>query len=227
MNVESWPINFGDITIIVILLLSGLLAFARGFVKEVLSIASWIGAAAVTFQAFPYAAPLVMDVIDAELVANFVTGMSIFIVTLIALSVGSHYLARAVRGSTLSMLDRSLGFVFGLLRGALLVSLAYLLFILVVPDEDDQPDWMRQAKARPLVEQGADILRTLVPDDAIGDGLDQFGEAVKRLEGLGAGRTLEELSRLDPAPNPDAPEGEEGYNRDARDQMDQLVDVAR
>lgn len=224
MGLENWPITGGDILVLTVLLLSGLLAFARGFVREALSIAAWVGAAVVTVFALPHASPLLRDLIDNELVADFIAGVLIFILALVALSVGGHFATRAIRDSALNMLDRSLGLVFGLLRGVILISLGYMLFIWLVPDDGDHPDWFSEARTLPLVEEAADILRVVVPADTIGEGLDRAEDTLDRLGALAPafiqGRPL-------PSAKPDAPEDEAGYNRGAREDMDRLLSTSQ
>ena len=224
MGLENWPITGGDILVLAVLLLSGLLAFARGFVREALSIAAWVGAAVVTVFALPHASPLLRDLIDNELVADFIAGVLIFILSLVVLSVGGHFATRAIRDSALNMLDRSLGLVFGLLRGVILISLGYMLFVWLVPDTDDHPGWFSEARTLPLVEEAADILRVVVPADAIGDGLDRAEDTLDRLGTLAPaliqGRQL-------PSSKPDAPEDEAGYNRGAREDMDRLLSTSQ
>ena len=221
---EDWPITGGDILVLLILLLSGLLAFARGFVREALSIAAWVGAALITVFTLPLASPPLRDLIDNALVADFITGVLIFILSLVGLSVGGHYATKAIRDSALNMLDRSLGLAFGLLRGVILISLGYMLFVWLVPDSDDHPDWFTEARTLPLVEEAADILRVIVPTEAIGDGLDAAEDTLDRL-----GRLAPSLieGRPVPAAKPDAPEDEEGYNRGAREDMDRLLATSR
>lgn len=221
---DNWPITAGDILVFLVLVLSGALAFARGFVREALSIAAWVGAAVITVFTLPYASPLLRDLIDNELVSDFIAGVLIFILALIGLSVGGHYATKMVRDSALSMLDRSLGLAFGLLRGMILLSLGYMLFVWLVPNHRDHPDWFSEAKTLPLVEEAADILRVVVPEDAIDDGLDRAEDTLDRL-----GRLAPDLieGRPDPAANPDASDDEAGYNRGARDEMDRLLATSR
>jgi membrane protein required for colicin V production len=233
---ENWPITAGDVLVILVLLLSGALAFARGFVREALSVAAWVGAALVTVFALPHASPLVRDLIDNELVADFIAGVLIFIAALVGLSVGGHFATKAIRDSALNMLDRSLGLVFGLVRGVLLLSLGYMLFVWLVPDDDDHPDWFSEARTLPLVEEAADILRIVVPTDVIGEGLDAAEDTLDQLGRLGPvlieGRSISAATQaaaptVVPAAKPDAPEDEDGYNRRAREEMDRLLATSR
>lgn len=180
---DNLPINAFDLIVFVLLLLSGGLAFARGFVREVLAIGSWIGAAIVTRFAFPHASPIAREVFDSatvtdflrgfgygeqhrDLLADIAGGIAVFIISMIVLSVLSTIISRIVQGSALSAVDRSMGFLFGLLRGGLVICLFYLLLAWLVPDRSDRPQWIEQARTLPLVERGAELLVSLLPEDA-------------------------------------------------------------
>ena len=161
---ESLPINIADLIAVVVLLLSALLAFARGFAKELLSIVGWVGASIAAVRLFPYFKPHVSELIDEPLLADAVTGGSIFIVTLLLIWLASSVISRRVQDSEIGALDRSLGFVFGLLRGALVVSLVFLIYSqFVVPK--DRPPWLTEARALPLVQYGAELILVVAPKD--------------------------------------------------------------
>lgn len=156
------PINPTDLAVIGVLLVSGLMAFVRGFVKEVLAVAGWIGAILITVHLFPIVTPYARQYTDIQILADGATGIGIFVVSLVLLSFVSHFIAKRVRESAVSALDRSLGFVFGLARGAVLIAIAYLLLVWTVPHAD-QPQVIREARVIPLVEQTARWLIKLVP----------------------------------------------------------------
>lgn len=222
---ENWPITAGDILVILVLLLSAGLAYARGFVREALSIAAWGGAALMTVFLLPYASPLGRDLFENPLVADFSAGILIFIVGLVCLSIAGHFATKAIRDSALNMLDRSMGLVFGLLRGIILLSLAFMTFVWLVPDDDDHPDWINQSRTQPLIEEAADILRIIVPSEMIGDGLDAAEERLGQLTpALIDGRSA---TAIMPTAKPDASEEEAGYNRRAREEMDRLLSTSR
>ena len=83
---------------------------------------AWVGAAIATLYLFEFAQPVARTYIEVELIADIVAGVVLFVITLIVLSLISHALSRRVRDSALGPLDRSLGLVFGLARGAALVA---------------------------------------------------------------------------------------------------------
>jgi membrane protein required for colicin V production len=164
---HDFPINPADLTVAVLVILSGIFAMARGFVREVLSLASWVGAALVTLWGFGLARPYARGMIANALLADIVTGAVLFIVSLIVFSMIGGGIASLVRGTGLNAIDRSLGFVFGLDRGVLLVAVMWLGVAWAIP-VGDQPVWLREARTRPLVEHLADYIRGFAPPELRG-----------------------------------------------------------
>lgn len=214
---DNLPINVTDIVLGGVLLISALLAYARGFVHEVLSVAGWIGAIFAAVYGLPYAKPYARDLIPHELAADVAAGVVIFLVTLIVLSLLTRAVAGMVKASALNMLDRSLGFLFGLVRGAVVVCVAYLALSWMIPPEE-QPSWITGARSMPLVERGADLLRQLVPESA-GQAAD---EARKKAEkAVEAQRVLGDLMKTEPKGTQKADSG--GYGETDRRRMEQLI----
>lgn len=151
-----------DYAVIGVIGLSALFAFARGFVREALSIVAWAGAALITLYGFHDVYSLVARRLHTPLLAELVAGAGLFLASLIVLTIATSLLARFLSPATLSPIDRTLGLVFGLARGAILVSAAFLLLDMSVPPKD-QPVWVKQAKSAPLLQEGANALRTLLP----------------------------------------------------------------
>ena len=153
-----------DILVIGTLLISGAFAYARGFVHEVLSIAAWVGAVFATMYGTPVVKHFTYQLIQDEFTAALVTGIMIFIVALIILSVATRRISRGVRDSALGALDRALGFLFGLLRGAIIVCLVWIGYEWLTPPKE-QPEWIYEARTIPMVIEGANILKSLSPQD--------------------------------------------------------------
>jgi membrane protein required for colicin V production len=153
-----------DIVVIAVVLLSGLFAFARGFVKEALSIVAWAGAGFAALYALPYATPMAERFLPQGAMAEAAAALVVFLVTLLALSILTSALSRRVKGSALSAVDRTLGLIFGLARGLVLVCLAFVVLSWVLPaGNQPQPGWIAQARTLPLLASGAQHLRALVP----------------------------------------------------------------
>jgi len=217
------PINPTDLAVAALLLVSGLLAFVRGFVKEILSVAGWIGAAIATLQFFPVARPYVRRYVEPTFLADALTGAAIFIATLVVLSLISHFLARRVRESSVSALDRSLGFLFGLVRGAVVVAIAYVLLALAVPPAE-QPDWIRQARVVPLAEQWGRWLLLALPAETRDDIEEKLGSDASLLdESADLVRKIPKIRIINrPQSAPDSPP-EKGYNATVREGLERLL----
>lgn len=157
-------LNAVDLAVVGILLVSGVLAFWRGFVHEVLSVTAWVGAAFAALYGLPLLRPFTRQYIEVDWIADAATGGAIFLVTLLVLSLITHAVARRVRGSALNGVDRSLGFVFGLARGAFLVCLAYMFGVWLM-DDDKPPEWLETARTQPLMDRGAHLIQYLLPDE--------------------------------------------------------------
>lgn len=212
-------INPADLVIAGVLILSGVLAFFRGAVREMLSVAGWIGAAAATYYGFGYLQPLARELMGMALVADIVAGSAIFIVSLVTISMASSVISRHVKESGLGAVDRSLGFVFGLARGAALVSIAYVMIVwALLPDE--QPHWLRNAKALPLVEYGAGLVLLAIPPEARSEWTNVIGQVEPPgKEVFDSKRALETLINPPPAPRE---ENAPGYSTSDRKKLDQL-----
>jgi len=149
-----------DIGVIAVIGLSAVFAFARGFVREALSIVAWVGAGFITLYGFNPAYAIVDPMVHNPLLSELIAGFGLFIASLVILTIITGIIARSVRASALSPIDRTLGFVFGILRGAFVLSLAYMLLEMAA-QPNDRPAWLRDAKSVPYLEQGANLLRGL------------------------------------------------------------------
>jgi membrane protein required for colicin V production len=191
----------------------------RGFVKEVLSLGAWVGAVLVTLWGFALARPYFRTFIDNQLLADVATGLALFVLSLIVFAMIAHGTSSLVRrSSSLTAVDRSLGFVFGIFRGALLLGLAWLALAWAIPSEK-RPDWVFEARTRPAIEQIAEFLVGLAPPEfrgqvrTVGDQAQRSGEALRALQQLQA--------------NPTSQSGETGYKRDDVQGLEQLIDRVR
>lgn len=160
------PFTLADIVIVLVIVVSGLLALYRGFFTEALAVAGWIGATVVTLTMFTSLQPYTRQVIPITIAADVVTGIVLFLVSLLVISIITHSLANIVRGKTVSWFDRVLGLLFGLLRGIVLLAFLYLLVIQIFPP-DEHPAWVRQSQTLPLVRTTSDWMLKLVPQSLV------------------------------------------------------------
>jgi membrane protein required for colicin V production len=158
------PITLLDVFLLVVMLVSGLLAMIRGFMREVLSIAAWAAAAAATLYAYSRLLPYAKQYFNNDIVAAAVTIGGVFLLTLLIVSVITVRLSDMVLDSRIGALDRTLGFLFGLARGLAIVVVAFLFFSWLVPDRS-QPDWVKTAKSRVVLQGTGQWLMSMLPDD--------------------------------------------------------------
>ncbi len=220
---DSLPINALDLALIVAFVLAALIGLALGFVKLGLFVLSWLGAILATIYGLPIARPYARDFIETPWIADVTAGVTLLLPTLIILFVISSFIGSWVRNSRLNALDRSLGMVAGLGTAALLVCTAYL-FAASGWTESEQPPWMRNAKALPVIKAGAGFLRSLIPDDddSAAAAADARKKAQRKLDTEEAMRQM--LSTTPKGKDPGAPGG---YGPHERRDMERLIDSSR
>lgn len=158
------PITILDGILIAIMLISAVLAMIRGFVREVLSIASWVAAAVAAYSLYSEVLPYAKQYISNDHIALGASVAGVFLVTLIIVSYVTMRISDFVLDSRIGALDRSAGFVFGAARGLLLVVVAMLFFNWFVP-EARQPQWITAAKSKPMLNSIGEQLIAALPED--------------------------------------------------------------
>lgn len=123
-----------DAGVAVVIIFSAILAYSRGFVREALAIAGWVAAAVLAYIFAPQAEPLVreipvlkdfLDNCAASTIAGFA---GVFAVALVVFALFTPLFSSMVQRSALNALDQGLGFLFGALRGMLLVVIALVVY---------------------------------------------------------------------------------------------------
>ncbi len=198
-----------DIIVFAIIGLSTVLAFARGFTTVALSFASWVGALLAVIFGYALVQPYARAYISPVELADFTAIGGLFLIALIVLRVIANQVGSAVKDSPVGFLDRSLGALFGFLRGAVVVSVAYLILVAVL--RDDQPDWIADAKSRPLVAWGADVVSALA-EDAFGSRPEGALDNARQ-QALDAAKSISE-------------DVAETYTQEARKKLDSVIEDA-
>src|SRR5690242_17711608 len=158
------PITLLDILLLAVMLISGLLAMIRGFMREILSIGAWAVAAIVTLYSYGRVLPMAKQYFSSDTVAAAVSAGGVFLATLLIVSIITARISDMVLDSRVGALDRTLGFLFGLGRGLVIVVVAFLFFAWLVPDRS-QPDWVRSAKSKVVLQNTGQWLMSMLPDD--------------------------------------------------------------
>ncbi len=220
------PVTLLDIFLLAVMLISGFLAMVRGFMREILSIMAWGCAAAATLYAYAKVLPSVKQYLNNDILAAGVTVAGVFLGTLIIVSVITVRISDKILDSRIGALDRTLGFLFGLARGFLIVVVAFLFFDWLVPAKS-QPSWVSNAKSRIVLLGTGEWMKSLLPEDPENTILKRF----KKPKPDEDQDTPVPEQRSDTAPaSPDTTgsigtrSNLQGYGRNDRSNMRQLID---
>ncbi len=156
--------SYLDLALIAIVLVSALLSMVRGFTREILAIASWAAAFAAAYFFYPQLMPYVSEYIHKDALAITASVAIIFFATLILVSIITVRLSDAILDSKVGALDRTLGFIFGAVRGFALGVIAFMLFNYLV-QQKSQPEWVANAKTRPLLQTAGEQLVAALPEN--------------------------------------------------------------
>lgn len=198
-----------DFILLGIMIISGLLSLARGFTREVLSLIAWgLAAAAAYFAAMQQPLlDLVLPHVDKPIIAQIAVAATAFILVLIVVSVISVKISDRVVDSSVGAFDRTLGFFYGLLRGLVLVAIAYLFYGWLLP-VDRQEDWVRNAVTLPVIRTVSNAMLGLMPPD--------IAEKLSNATLIGNPETA--------VAKPATPEASSGYSNGEIKSLDNLVE---
>jgi len=138
---EGFTIIDGGVALVIVV--SALLAYARGFVREIMAIAGWIVAAIVGYMFAKQVEPLIRE---APVVGEFIgdncvlsTGaafFAVFVVALILMSFFTPLFSSLIHRSAAGGVDQGLGFLFGIVRGVVLIAIAFFIYTNVMNGQD-------------------------------------------------------------------------------------------
>ena len=172
-----------DGIVAVVIILSALLAYSRGLVREALAIAGWIAAGIVAFLFAPQLEPLVKEVpvvgefiadsCELSMIAAFTV---VFAAALILASLITPLFSSLVHRSALGGVDQGLGFLFGVARGVLLVAIAYFVYETVISSQNIQ--MIDDSRSARVFARMTDKVETGNPEAALGWITTQYEELV-------------------------------------------------
>ena len=160
------PFQVLDLILLGIMLISGLLALMRGFTREVLSLISWGLAAVAAWFAFQNKPgfDLIMPYVNNDKIAQAIIAAVAFLIVLIIVSIISVKISDSVVESSVGAFDRTLGFIYGIGRGLVLVAIAYMFYSWANPPEKHE-EWIRNAQTLPVIQTVSNLLISVMPPD--------------------------------------------------------------
>ncbi|TVR46072.1 MAG: CvpA family protein [Rhodobacteraceae bacterium] len=160
-----------DAGVAVVIIVSAILAYSRGLLRETMAILGWVAAAVLAFVLAPAVQPLVREIpylgdflgdsCELSVIASFA---AVFAVVLVLASLFTPLFSSFVRNSALGGVDQGMGFFFGVARGILLVAIALLVFDRAVPP--GSVPMVEQSRSAAVFAQLSGNLDEAVPDDA-------------------------------------------------------------
>lgn len=198
-----------DYAVIGTVFLSGILALMRGFTRELFSLLAWVGAYFIASKFYAPAIPWAHHYIKSEKIAEWAAIAGVFAVALIVLSIIGHFMCGFIKGRALTFIDRSLGFAYGVARGSLVICLLYLCAVVVLwpdidsydPDESQEkneqapPALLINARTRPLMAYGAEVVKSIVPKEIIDKTLQGAEEKKKEAEEAAKRKALDVIEQ--------------------------------
>lgn len=149
-----------DLGIVVLILLSAVIGLIRGFVKEALSLVTWVAAAGLAFLYEARFANQLPFVVQSEVVRRVIAFAVIFFCILVIGAILNHLISTAISSIGLGGLDHVLGGAFGVLRGGLIITLLVLLMGLTPYPKQA---WWKDSIFMPWFENSAQLVRQMIP----------------------------------------------------------------
>jgi membrane protein required for colicin V production len=160
------PLTYLDAGLIAVALLSGLLAMYRGFTREMLSILSWavagLAVVYVVLQQRQIAEDLAKQIGAPLPIAQIGLGAIVFLIVLVIVHLVTSRISDSILDSRVGMIDRLLGFGFGVARGFILVVIPFMFYESFVPDPKQQHVAVREAKSLPMLKSTGEAIRGVI-----------------------------------------------------------------
>jgi len=239
-----------DIVVFIVILISALISFLRGFIRETLTIVGTVGAVLAAYFFGPLLSPHIaammgvdpnaefaepeklFGIIPYDVLASILAYGSIFIVVIIVLSLLSHMIAETAKSVGLGAIDRTLGVVFGIVRGVLILGLLNLPIYIFAKDPESRPDFINDAIESSgsyfYIDQVSAMIENLIPEDAQDQAMDSANETIKNIDVAPAQQKIFDQIIKKPGAQNEEPQPEDsndakGYSEDFRNKMDQLI----
>lgn len=228
MEVEVHQFNAVDGIFLAIIALSTLIGLWRGITREIMGIGGWVGAFLAVVYGLPALRPLGREYIKNPMLADAAVAIGLFVITLSILIIISRLVSDRIKVSILGGLDKSFGLLFGMFRGIVVVCLIFMTLSFFYGAQT-LPDSLKVAKSTPWVQEGANFIRALIPDELMDapethmaiPPLDPKDLIENHLEDIE--KTVQNLSTLKPQSQSQKDKG--GYAPDQVNDMERLLNT--
>jgi membrane protein required for colicin V production len=202
-----------DVIVLVLLLISAAVGFARGAMREIIALVALVAGAFVAIFTLSESAPVARRLIHPDWLGTGAALVVVFLVAYLLIRLLGGMIARQIQETQfLGMLDRSVGLAIGLARGLIVLGALNLMFNAATP-KDLQPHWIVGSSTWPLAQNMGRLLTALAPK-----GMDI------------AGRLKPAFDRAMHSAKHDAIDDRlksEGYDARQREEIENLVEKSR
>lgn len=158
---SNFSIVWLDLAGIVLIVISIIASYLRGFIRECLSVLSWVAAIFITIYYYPNIAHFLEPYIKEQLLRNWAAASILFIISIIIFTIISHLIAQLIRGSIFAKMDQFLGAFFGLAKGILII--AVIIILLEGIGFRSHPTW-RESKLVNNIHPVSTYIKHLLPE---------------------------------------------------------------
>ena len=208
--------NLFDLLVILFILASAFFAFSRGFFQEIFSLFSWSGALLISYFYSKYLIDYVDKILNNSTLSNLITYLVIFIVSLFLLSFISKKISGLIKYSSVGMIDRSLGFLFGVIRGYILLCLMFFGYNFFF--NEVYPKWLEKSKLSYILMKGSIELISIFDKD--NQSINSIEEKIIEKSNSLFEKSIDSRLRRDKNDS----RIDRGYNKNDRNNLDQLID---
>ena len=175
---EALGLNIADWFILIVLVASGVIAFARGFTKEFLSLFLWLAAFIAAISLEYLATPKINEFIGNEEVSKIISYITVFVIFIFLGGIVIKFISKLIKWSGASGFDRFLGVLFGLIRGLIVLFVIFLL----LPSSLKTTDLINNSKITPVIQKYAPEVKAYFRN--LIDNRDVVEEALEIIEPL-------------------------------------------
>jgi len=165
MGFDLAALNIVDFVAIIVLVVSGGLATLRGMTREIMGLAGWPISIVAARLSVPYLEPLLTDLIRIEGISQALAWGIPFILVVVLWFAFSSLVSPSLSKAGLGGLDRWLGFLFGLIRGFIVVLVIYASAVVAAEGEDNLPGLITDAQITPALRGSAHLMSGVLPPD--------------------------------------------------------------
>lgn len=157
---ETLALNHFDYIVLIVILIGGFSSFFKGFVQDFFTILLWIAAVYVSISFSYFAFPLYAEYFQNQTTVNVFSYGTLFIITVIVGTIALKVIGKLITWTGLGLIDKVLGFIFGALKGFLILCAIYL----VVPEQTRQLPFVSESKTIEFIKIGAERLQIVVDE---------------------------------------------------------------